>query len=123
MTLLNPQNQKVPGKKVKNRDSLFTFIAKYSVISTIVTLIAAQIYNKHTDRFVNYIISPFFAIDIDMNGEPNLSRLQRYQFTLFNSTFKVPVGMILFNFMEMIIKIIILLVLIKLILKYVVIYL
>lgn len=103
-----------PGKE----SEIVTFITKYSVLTSIVVLIMAQLYNKHMDKFVNYVISPIFSIDSDLNGEPDLEQIRRYQLRLFSDRFKFPVGLIVYNFIELFIKLVILFVILKLVLKY-----
>lgn len=108
-----------PSEKMPNtRASLLSFIAKYSVITSIVVLIVAQLYNEHMDKFVTYLISPIFSIDLDLNGEPDLEQIRRLQIRLFNGSFKFPIGLILYNFIVLFIKLVVLFAMLKLILKY-----
>jgi len=96
-----------------------TFIAKYSIITAVVTLVVAQMYNTHIDRFVSYIVAPLFSVDLNMNGHPDLMQMRNYQFSVFNAKFKFPIGMIFYNFIELCVKLLILLIIIKLMLKFV----
>lgn len=105
---------KYPGKE----SELIKFIAKYSVLTSIVVLIMAQLYNKHMDKFVSYLISPIFSIDLDLNGEPDLEQIRRFQINLFGGRFKFPIGLIIYNFIELFIKLVILFFILKMVLKY-----
>lgn len=107
-------NTRYPGKE----SELITFIAKYSVLTSIVVLIMAQLYNNHMDRFVSYLISPIFSVDLDLNGEPDLEQIRRFQIKLFGGKFKFPVGLIIYNFIELFIKLVLLFFILKMVLKY-----
>lgn len=115
MAISKPPRSRYPGSE----PALIRFIAKYSVLTSIVVLIMAQLYNKHMDRFVSYLISPIFSVDLDLNGEPDLEQIRKYQFTLFSGKLKFPIGLIIYNFIELFIKLMILFFMLKLVLKYV----
>lgn len=113
---INTPRSRFPGKETE----LKTFIAKYSVLTSIVVLIIAQLYNNHMDKFVSYLISPIFSIDLDFNGEPDLEQIRRFKVKLFNNRLTLPIGLIIYNFIELFIKLVILFFILKLILKYVI---
>ena len=100
---------------IKNTKDLHTFVLKYSIISSVTTLVMAHMYNEYIDKFVVYLISPIFSFDLNNDGKPDLEQIKQFSLTLGKT--KIPLGLILFNLAILIIKIVILYYILKLLIS------
>jgi len=101
-------NQKDPSFK--------TFILKYTVISSVLCLILADIYKQHINALISYVVDPIFSIDLDNNGEPDLKQLKEWSVKLNRST--IPIGLIIYNVFIVILKVVLLFVILHMLIKY-----
>lgn len=92
--------------KFENQDKLKKFIIKYSIIASVFNLVLANLYNNYVDKFINYLVSPMFNLDLNNNGEPDVNELKNYKIEINNR--KIHVGLFLFNLIVLIIKLLIL---------------
>ena len=92
--------------KIDNPVKLKKFIIKYSIIASVFNLILANLYNNYVDKFINYLVSPLFNLDLNNNGEPDVNELKNYKIIINNR--KIHIGLFLFNLIVLTIKLIIL---------------
>jgi len=92
------------------------FIIKYTVVSSALCLILADIYKKHVNTFINYLVDPVFSVDLNNDGEPDLQQLKKWTVIIGKS--KVPLGLILYNLLILVVKVILLFTLLHLLIKY-----
>lgn len=92
------------------------FILKYTVISSALCLILANIYNQHINTVITYLVDPIFSIDLNNDGDPDLQQLKTWTVIIRKSTF--PIGLILYNLLILTIKLILLFTLLHLLIKY-----
>lgn len=92
------------------------FILKYAIISSVLCLILADIYRQHINSFIIYLVDPIFSIDLNNDGEPDLKQLKKWTINIGNS--KVPIGLLSYNLLILIIKVIILFTLLHLLINY-----
>lgn len=91
---------------LNNPKTLKTFIIKYSIIASVFNLVLANIYNEYVNKFINYLVSPLFNLDLNNNGEPDVEELKNYTITINNR--KLHVGLLIFNLITLSIKLVIL---------------
>lgn len=82
------------------------YIINVSILTSVIVLIVANMYNDYMDKFVRDLIAPIFSIDLNNDGEPDLKQLRNYTITF--KTAKFPIGNIVYNLIILVIKIIIL---------------
>tara|TARA_Y100000389_G_C17433638_1_gene504197 strand:- start:1355 stop:1678 length:324 start_codon:yes stop_codon:yes gene_type:complete len=100
-----------------HKDTHFiTFILKYTVISSVLCLILADIYKQHINALISYVIDPIFSIDLDQNGEPDLKQLKGWSVTLKQTT--VPIGLIIYNVFIVTLKLALLFTILHILIKY-----
>ena len=73
-----------------------------ALISSVFTVLLADIYKDHMNKVIDYIVHPFVSFDLDGNGEPDLDELKRKTLRVGSRVF--PVGKITLNLMVMFIK-------------------
>lgn len=96
--------------------SIQEFIIKYSIIASLFTFIVGGRIGSFLDELINLIIEPFFSIDLNENGEPDLKELIKYNLQV--GRVKLPLGKILLELIKLLMKILILYYIIKFILNY-----
>lgn len=92
------------------------FIIKYTVVSSALCLILADIYKKHVNAFISYLVDPVFSVDLNNDGEPDLQQLKKWNVIIGKS--KVPLGLILYNLLILVVKVIVLFTFLHLLIKY-----
>lgn len=92
------------------------FILKYTVISTVLCLILADIYKQHVNVIISYIIDPIFSFDLNLDGEPDLKQLKDLTICLGNLI--IPIGLIIYNIFIVVLKVILLFTLLHILIKY-----
>lgn len=79
-------------------------VKDYIIKTTIITSLFVWILGKKTSDFlssiVNLIIDPFFSIDFNNNGEPDLKELEKYTVKIGNK--KIQLGKIILEFIKLI---------------------
>lgn len=93
-------------------------ILKYSIITSVVCLIIADLYVTYSNKIINYLLVPFLSIDINNDGEPDLKQLKAYRLKLFRGI-NIPIGLLVYHIIILLLKILLLFVIIQQILKYV----
>ena len=79
--------------------SVREFIIKYTVCTSIVVWIIGSFSNKFLSDFIDLILQPFFSIDLNENGEPDLKEILKYNLTIGNIKFPIgKMGLILLKF-------------------------
>ena len=66
------------------------FIIKYTILSSIIVWILGATSKEFLNNILGLLIKPFFSIDLNDNGEPDLKELYKYQITIGN--IKFPLG-------------------------------
>jgi len=105
-------------KSIKN-GNIRNLVLKYSIISSVLVLILADLYNSYMHKFVNYLMAPIVNLDLNDDGEPDINQLKQYQLNIFGRA-KFPLGLFLYNLVILIVKVMVLFYIIKLLIKYVV---
>lgn len=93
-------------------------VLRYSIITSVICLIIADLYVAYSDKFINYFLLPILSVDLNNDGEPDLTQMKKYNLKLFNK-FNFPIGLIVFHIIILLMKIFLLAWLLKFILKYV----
>lgn len=84
--------------------SVRDFIIKYTICTSIIVWIIGSFSKTFMSDFIDLIIQPFFSIDLNENGEPDLKELIKYNLMLGNIKFPIGrIGLILFKFIIQII--------------------
>ena len=79
--------------------SVREFIIKYTVFTSIVVWIIGSFSKTFLSDFIDLIIQPFFSIDLNENGEPDLKEIIKYNLTIGNIKFPIgKIGLILLKF-------------------------
>jgi large-conductance mechanosensitive channel len=106
----------MPKINLNNPKTLKTFIIKYSIIASVFNLVLANIYNEYVNKFINFIVSPLFNLDLNNNGEPDFEELKNYTININNR--KIHLGLFIFNLITLSIKLGILYFVLTRLLKY-----
>lgn len=88
-----------------NEDKITQFIIKYSIISSVVVWIIGTGVSECLNNILNFLISPFFKLDLNDDGKPDLHQLKNLYFNIGN--FKFEYGFLLYNIIQLTIKILI----------------
>lgn len=99
-----------------NDISLKDFIIKYTLISSIVVWVLGSQIKDFLFNFISILIEPFFSIDLNENGEPDLKELAR--FTIKIGKIKIPLGKLLLETIKLVLQLIFMYLFIKYILMY-----
>lgn len=100
-----------------NNEKLFKkYIINISVLSSVIVLIIAGLYNEYIDKLIRDLIAPIFSSDLNNDGIPDLDQLQKYVVNI--GKYKFPLGNLFYNILVLILKIFVLYYLLKLLLNY-----
>ena len=79
--------------------SVREFIIKYTIITSIIVWMIGSLSKSFLDNFIDLLIEPFFSIDLNENGKPDLKELIKYNITIGNIKFPIGrIGLILLKF-------------------------
>jgi hypothetical protein len=79
--------------------SVREFIIKYTVCTSIVVWVIGSFSKTFLSDFIDLILQPFFSIDLNENGEPDLKEILKYNLTIGNIKFPIgKIGLILLKF-------------------------
>lgn len=79
--------------------SVREFVIKYTVCTSIVVWVIGSFSKTFLSDFIDLIIQPFFSIDLNENGEPDLKEILKYNLTIGNIKFPIgKIGLILLKF-------------------------
>ena len=81
------------------------FIIKYTILSSIIVWILGAVSKDFLTTFLKLIIEPFFSIDLNDNGEPDLKELYKYKIKIGRFTF--PLGKLIVEIIVFLINIIV----------------
>lgn len=84
--------------------------------TSILTLLLGHLINRHIDDLFKFFIDPFFSMDLDRNGEPDLDQLKNYSFKWDSFTF--PLGHLLYSLLSIAVKTAFIIYLAKMYLRY-----
>ena len=96
--------------------SLKEFIVKYTLISSVIVWILGSQIKDFLNNIVSLIIDPFFSIDLDNNGEPDLKELIKYNIEI--GKYKIPFGKLLIESIKLVLQLVIMYIIINYVLKY-----
>ena len=99
-----------------NNNEIKTFIIKASVISSLIIWVLGSQVRDFIDCIVSAILKPLFSVDINNDGEPDLEELKRMIIQI--GTYKFQFGKLLYALLEIIIKIVVVLLILSVIMKY-----
>lgn len=85
--------------KTKNL-SVSDFIIKTSVLTSLFVWLLGNKSSEFLTSITNLLIDPFFSIDLNNNGEPDLKELEKFNITICGK--KILVGKILIEFIKLI---------------------
>ena len=88
-----------------NENKITQFIIKYSIISSIVVWIIGSSLSQCLNNILDVLITPIFKIDINDDGKPDLHQLKEMDINIGN--YKFPFGFLLFNIIQLGVKILI----------------
>jgi large-conductance mechanosensitive channel len=79
--------------------SVREFVIKYTVFTSIVVWVIGNFSKHFLKDFIDLLIEPFFSIDLNENGEPDLKEILKYNLTIGNIKFPIgKIGLILLKF-------------------------
>lgn len=84
-------------------------IFKYSVITTVISLLLADLYVSYSSKYINLILTPLFSIDLNNDGEPDLTQLKKYNLKLLQ-TYNLPIGLIIYHTFILALKLLLILI-------------
>lgn len=99
-----------------NNNEIKTFIIKTSVISSLVILVLSSHVKDFINCMVSVVLNPFFSVDLNNDGEPDLEELKRMIIQI--GKYKFQFGKLLFSLIEITIKVLLLLSFLYIIMKY-----
>ena len=92
------------------------FVIKYSIISAMITWILANYMKDFGDCLIDGVLKPFFSLDLDDNGEPDMQQLQK--FTVQISNMKFPIGRIIFGLIKILLHLVLIYIFIYILVRY-----
>jgi hypothetical protein len=93
-------------------------IFKYSIITSVIGLILSELYISYSSKYINLILTPLLSIDMNNDGEPDLTQLKKYNLKLLKK-YNLPIGLIIYHTFVLALKLILLMILFNYISKYV----
>ena len=81
-----------------NDDKITQFIIKYSIISSIIVWIIGSSLSQCLNNILDVLITPFFKIDINDDGKPDLHQLKEMDINI--GSYKFSFGFLLFNIIQ-----------------------
>lgn len=97
-----------------NGKVLKKYMVNISVLTSVIILIIATMFNEYMSQLLRDLIDPLFSKDLDSNNNPDLYYVSKIKLELLDTVF--PIGNIIYNTMMFIIKIVVLFYVIKYIL-------
>ncbi len=91
------------------------FIIKYTIISSIITMIIGIQLKDFIFKFISLLIDPLFSIDLNENGEPDLKEMVKYSIKIGKCI--IPVGKIFLELLKLILYLVIVYYLLNFIIK------
>jgi hypothetical protein len=92
------------------------FIIKYSLVSSIIVWIIGNQFFLFNKEIISLLVEPFFSIDLNDNGEPDLKELVKY--TLNIGKIKIPIGKIVLETIKLVLQILFVYGFLKIVIKY-----
>lgn len=90
----------------KSEEATFKkFIIKYTVIASVITWLISAFLKDFMDELVDNIINPFFSIDLDNDGKPDIQQLNMMVTEFLGHKF--PLGKLLLAFIKITIAILV----------------
>ncbi len=99
-----------------SNSNIKNFIIKYTIISSVVVWTMGSQLKDFLNNIISLLIEPFFSIDLNENGEPDLKELVKY--TLKIGKIKIPLGRLILETIKIILQILFIYGIIKTILNY-----
>lgn len=93
-------------------------IFKYSVITTVIGLILSDLYVSYSSKYINLILTPLLSIDLNDDGEPDLTQLKKYNLKLLKK-YNLPIGLIIYHTFVLALKLLLIMLLFSYISKHV----
>ena len=93
-----------------------TFIIKASVVSSLIIWVLGSQVRDFVDCLVSIILKPFFSIDLDNDGEPDLEELKNMVIKI--GSYKFQLGKLLYTLIEIVLKISIIISILYIIISY-----
>lgn len=93
-----------------------TFVIKYTIIGTSVAFILGQTVKEFIVILADTLTNPFFSVDLDNNGKPDLKELNSYATRLFG--FKFPLGNLIMSLIKIAITFFVIYWLVKFLINY-----
>ena len=76
------------------------FIIKTATIASLVVWILGKKVSDFLTALISLLIEPFFSIDLNQNGEPDLKEIANYNLKIGNK--KIPIGRIILEFIKLV---------------------
>ena len=92
------------------------FIIKYSLVSSIIVWVIGNQFKEFLFNIISLLVDPFFSIDLNDNGEPDLKELVKY--TLDIGKIKIPIGKIVLETIKLVLQILFVYGFLKIVIKY-----
>lgn len=96
--------------------SVRQFIIKTAVIASLFVWILGKKISDFLNAFISLLVEPFFSIDLNNNGEPDLKELLNYHLKIGKK--KIPIGRILMEFCKLLLHLLFIYCLIYFVLNY-----
>lgn len=92
------------------------FILKYAIISSVIIWTLGSILKDFTSELLDCLVLPFFSLDLNNDGIPDMIILNQMKFNLFGT--KLPIGKILFLLIKTILELILIYIIIYSVINY-----
>ena len=100
--------------KTKNL-SVKEFIIKTTVLASLFVWVLCKKVSDFLAAFISLLVEPFFSLDLNENGEPDLKELMSYHLNIGNR--KIPIGRIIMEFTKLLLHLLLIYLLIYIILN------
>lgn len=103
-------------KSIKDNEAIKRFLLKYTIIASSITVFIGSYLKDFLQKIVNALVDPFFSIDLNSDGKPDLKQLDMYSMKMLGHKF--PLGQLLIEIIRIIITIMVIYIVIKILIRY-----
>lgn len=99
-----------------NDMTLKDFIIKYTLIASITVWVLGSQIKEFLLSFISILVEPFFSIDLNENGEPDLKELVKFNIQI--GKIKIPLGKLIMETIKLVLQLLFMYAILKYILNY-----
>jgi len=102
--------------QIKNSDEFKRFFIKYTIIASSLTWFIGSYLKDFLRKIVEVLVDPFFSLDLNSDGKPDLKQLDAYSLNVLGRKF--PLGEIIVELIKLLITVGVIYVMVKVMIHY-----